>query len=326
MWGRKSYPVCQLRSEAPATPPSLTLAATLCRLWRLWCLMALGEDENVHGARSPTSVWRASCQLAWPSATLESALSSRGESGKPALPPLRPSLQTLPTRASTGANSRAYRPAGLVRPSLPRTQAIRDPRQPTSQCSESCEGQAAPSRTPSEKSWLPGKPLAAAAYQPKAFQTRLAWDFGPPRTKREVQVPALHSAPPGLRGCQASAPFGKSRFAGQAFRGRTMTSVALRTKMYYLSCKCLPHATMRIVQPSPEHPPLTTLAKLQISSSQNLLTLHDVAGLLRVHPKRVYSLPIPRVKLSTRRTRWQRADVDAFVVSRRGQAATSAAA
>jgi len=51
-----------------------------------------------------------------------------------------------------------------------------------------------------------------------------------------------------------------------------------------------------------------------------LLTAIEVANRLRIGVKKVYSLPIPQVRLSDRRVRYLISDVDAFVLrSRRGR-------
>ncbi len=44
-----------------------------------------------------------------------------------------------------------------------------------------------------------------------------------------------------------------------------------------------------------------------------LLTVDDVAAILRVPTKSVYELPIPKVKLSRRRVRYRHADVRGFI-------------
>ncbi len=48
-----------------------------------------------------------------------------------------------------------------------------------------------------------------------------------------------------------------------------------------------------------------------------LLTADEVAHILGVGFKRVYELPIPRIHLSARSLRWRRADVAAWLESRR---------
>lgn len=60
--------------------------------------------------------------------------------------------------------------------------------------------------------------------------------------------------------------------------------------------------------------------RLSAPDSPPLLDAAEVGRLLLVHPKRVYGLPIPRVRLSARRIRWSRADVEAYVVGRRERA------
>lgn len=49
-----------------------------------------------------------------------------------------------------------------------------------------------------------------------------------------------------------------------------------------------------------------------------LLTVREVSSILRMHPQRVYKMPIPRILLSRGRVRWHRADILAFIESRRG--------
>lgn len=44
-----------------------------------------------------------------------------------------------------------------------------------------------------------------------------------------------------------------------------------------------------------------------------LLVAGEVASLLRISPKKVYALPIPRVELSPGRVRWMATDVYAFI-------------
>jgi hypothetical protein len=48
-----------------------------------------------------------------------------------------------------------------------------------------------------------------------------------------------------------------------------------------------------------------------------LLTAVEVGAYLRVPPKKVYGLPIPRVRVSSRRVRWLASDVRAFTNGRR---------
>lgn len=47
-----------------------------------------------------------------------------------------------------------------------------------------------------------------------------------------------------------------------------------------------------------------------------LWTAEDVAAVLRVPAKSVYSMPIPRVMLGMRRIRWRPCDVRAFIDGR----------
>ena len=44
-----------------------------------------------------------------------------------------------------------------------------------------------------------------------------------------------------------------------------------------------------------------------------LLTAAEVGRILRVPAKSVYELPIPRIRLGTRRIRWRPCDVSAFI-------------
>jgi hypothetical protein len=48
-----------------------------------------------------------------------------------------------------------------------------------------------------------------------------------------------------------------------------------------------------------------------------LLTARDVGNYLRIAPKKVYSLPIPRIEISARRIRWLESDVFAYTKRRR---------
>jgi predicted DNA-binding transcriptional regulator AlpA len=50
--------------------------------------------------------------------------------------------------------------------------------------------------------------------------------------------------------------------------------------------------------------------------AEPLLTAGDVGTLLKLPPKSVYELPIPRVRLGPRRIRWRPADVRAFITRR----------
>lgn len=58
-------------------------------------------------------------------------------------------------------------------------------------------------------------------------------------------------------------------------------------------------------------------AELRGFEPSRLLTATDVAQLLRIHPKRVFDLPIPQVRPSAARVRWLAADVDAFIANKR---------
>ncbi len=50
--------------------------------------------------------------------------------------------------------------------------------------------------------------------------------------------------------------------------------------------------------------------------AEPFLTAGEVGTLLRLPPKSVYELPIPRVRLGPRRIRWRPADVRAFITRR----------
>lgn len=45
----------------------------------------------------------------------------------------------------------------------------------------------------------------------------------------------------------------------------------------------------------------------------SLLTAAEVGSILRINPKKVYELKIPRVVLSTRRIRWREQDVIEYI-------------
>lgn len=45
----------------------------------------------------------------------------------------------------------------------------------------------------------------------------------------------------------------------------------------------------------------------------SLLTALEVAALLGIRPKRVYELPIPRVRLGTKTIRWRMKDIQTYV-------------
>ena len=44
-----------------------------------------------------------------------------------------------------------------------------------------------------------------------------------------------------------------------------------------------------------------------------LLTRDEVAAWLKLPPKSVYELPLPKVKLGHRTVRWRRADIQAYI-------------
>jgi hypothetical protein len=48
-------------------------------------------------------------------------------------------------------------------------------------------------------------------------------------------------------------------------------------------------------------------------ASPELMVVKEVGALLRIAPKKVYELPLPRVELSARRVRWLRVDVLAYI-------------
>lgn len=51
------------------------------------------------------------------------------------------------------------------------------------------------------------------------------------------------------------------------------------------------------------------------SRTDDLLTAEQVADLLKIRPKEVYTLPLPAVRLSARRLRWPRSTVEQFISS-----------
>lgn len=60
---------------------------------------------------------------------------------------------------------------------------------------------------------------------------------------------------------------------------------------------------------------------LSTTVADPLLTATDVAAMLGITRKRAYELPIPYVQISRRSKRWKRSDVEAFIASRRQEAA-----
>lgn len=52
-------------------------------------------------------------------------------------------------------------------------------------------------------------------------------------------------------------------------------------------------------------------------TESDIMTARDVAGMLRMHPKKVYELPIAQVRLSPRRVRWLKSDVRAYISRQR---------
>ncbi len=49
------------------------------------------------------------------------------------------------------------------------------------------------------------------------------------------------------------------------------------------------------------------------SKSDDLLTAEQVAVVLKIRPKEVYTLPLATVRLSARRLRWTRSSLDQFI-------------
>jgi predicted DNA-binding transcriptional regulator AlpA len=52
------------------------------------------------------------------------------------------------------------------------------------------------------------------------------------------------------------------------------------------------------------------------SQTDDLLTAVQVAAVLKIRPKEVYTLPLAAVRLSARRLRWTRSSLDQFIASR----------
>ena len=51
------------------------------------------------------------------------------------------------------------------------------------------------------------------------------------------------------------------------------------------------------------------------SKNDDLLTAEQVATVLKIRPKEVYTLPLAAVRLSARRLRWTRSSLDQFISS-----------
>jgi predicted DNA-binding transcriptional regulator AlpA len=51
------------------------------------------------------------------------------------------------------------------------------------------------------------------------------------------------------------------------------------------------------------------------SATDDLLTAEQVAAVLKIRPKEVYTLPISATRLSARRLRWARSSLDQFISS-----------
>lgn len=49
------------------------------------------------------------------------------------------------------------------------------------------------------------------------------------------------------------------------------------------------------------------------SRGDDLLTAEQVAAVLKIRPKEVYTLRLPAVRLSARRLRWTRSSLDQFI-------------
>jgi predicted DNA-binding transcriptional regulator AlpA len=56
------------------------------------------------------------------------------------------------------------------------------------------------------------------------------------------------------------------------------------------------------------------------SQPESLLTAREVAGILRVRPKRVYELGIPTIRISPRSLRWRHSAVQQWLAEREGVA------
>lgn len=52
------------------------------------------------------------------------------------------------------------------------------------------------------------------------------------------------------------------------------------------------------------------------SKADDLLTADQVAALLKIRAKEVYTLPLPAVRLSARRLRWTRSTIEQFITTR----------
>ena len=52
------------------------------------------------------------------------------------------------------------------------------------------------------------------------------------------------------------------------------------------------------------------------SKADDLLTAEQVAAVLKIRPKEVYTLALPAVRLSARRLRWTRSSLDQFISSK----------
>jgi hypothetical protein len=51
------------------------------------------------------------------------------------------------------------------------------------------------------------------------------------------------------------------------------------------------------------------------SKADDLLTAEQVAAVLKIRPKEVYTLPLSAVRLSARRLRWTRSSLEQFISS-----------
>ena len=55
---------------------------------------------------------------------------------------------------------------------------------------------------------------------------------------------------------------------------------------------------------------------MNVTACDELLTRDQVAEWLKIPPKRVYELPVPKVRLGRRTIRWRKADIEEFISRR----------
>ena len=55
---------------------------------------------------------------------------------------------------------------------------------------------------------------------------------------------------------------------------------------------------------------------MNLTACDELLTRDQVAEWLKIPPKRVYELPVPKVRLGRRTIRWRKADIEEFISRR----------